>query len=181
MAVRFVSEEFKQEVIELLKFFEKYGIDYDFEYLSDDYDDEVENADNEEDLIIDENYVLPAWFPHSYYDANHTISDLLEVVYDATKVVEFDENKLIGKKVALFCIDNQIQELMHNFDLDIPTIKESIDEQEYSINIVNGLTSYGIKLIIDDLFDKHLPPVDDYDFFIEISAEDTIDVNLIES
>lgn len=179
MAVRFVSEEFKQEVSELLIFFEKYGIEYDFEYLFDDYDDEDENAEDEEDLIIDENFVLPAWFPDSYYEENHTIGELLEVVYEAMKVVEFDENKLISKKVALFCIDNQIQELIYGFDLDIPTIKESIDEQEYSINIVNGLTSYGIKLIIDDLFDKHLPPVDDYDFFIEISSEDTIDVNII--
>lgn len=182
MAVRFVSENFKQEVDVLLKFFDEYGIEHDFEYL--DYDDEhedEEDQENQEELIIDENYELPAWFPRSYYDETHTIGELLEVVYEAKKVVNFDENKLIGKKIALFSIDNQIQELIHGFAIDIPTIKELIDGQEYSINIVNGLTSYGIKLIIENLFDKHLPPVDDSDFFIEISSEDTIDVNIIES
>lgn len=115
MAVRFVSEEFKQEVSELLKFFEDYGIEYDFEYLSDE--------DDVEDLIIDENYVLPAGFPHSYYEESHTIGELLDVVYEAMKVIDFNEYKLIGKRVALFYIDSQIQELIYGFGLDIPTLK----------------------------------------------------------
>jgi len=179
MAVRFVSEEFKQEVSELLKFFNDYGIEHNFEYLSDDYEEDDE--EDVEDLIIDENYVLPTWFPHSDYEEEHTIGELLDVIYGARKIIDFDEYKLISKRVALFYIDSQIQELIYGAGLDIPTITEVIDDQEYTINIVNGLTSYGIKLIIDDLFNKYVPPVDESDFFIEISAEDTIDVKIIES
>lgn len=179
MTVSFVSEEFEKEVRQLIKFFDDYDIQHDFVYLSD--EDDEEDEEDEEDLTIDENYVLPIWFPRSDYEKEHTIGELLDVVYGVKEIIDFDEFKLISKRVALFYIDSQIQELIYGVGLDIPTITEVVDDQEYTINIVNGLTSYGIKLIIDDLFNKHVPPVDESDTFIEISTKGTIDLKIIES
>ncbi|MGG0666953.1 hypothetical protein ABE073_00230 [Lederbergia citrisecunda] len=176
MVIKFVSDAFEQEVRELLSFFEQHSIDYDFYDLTDEFEKE-----DEDEKLVDEDYELPVWFPHSYYEETHTIGELLNVVKDANEVIEFDENKFVSKRVALFSIDDQIHELIYSFDLEIPTIQELIDGQEYTINIVNGLTSYGIKLITEDLFDKHFPPVDESDFFIEISAKDTLDIKVIES
>jgi hypothetical protein len=176
MGVKFITEGFKEEVRDLLDFFEDHNIDYDFEFLSEDYEND---ESDEEDLVIDEDYELSVWFPDSYYENQHTIGELFDMVYEATNVSDFNEYKLVGKRVALFYIDSQLQELMYG--LEVPTIREVIDEQEYTINVVSGLTSYGIKLVIDDNFNKHVPPVDEYDTFIEISAENSLDKSLIES
>ncbi|MFS0687782.1 hypothetical protein AB1K89_00850 [Sporosarcina sp. 179-K 8C2 HS] len=174
MAISFISEEFKQKVSDLLSFFEAHNIDYDSTYLPDDEDEETED----EVVVIDEDYMVPVWFPHSELEDYPTLGELFILVNDAKEAVEFNENKLISKRNALYTIDDQ--ELILSSEHNIPSLTELIDGQNYSINIVNGLTSYGIKLIINNLYDQYLPPVDEFDFFIEITVEDTIDASIVD-
>ncbi|MCP3030238.1 hypothetical protein LF817_02660 [Halobacillus sp. A1] len=173
MSIKFIPDDLRQEVSELLDFFERHSIGCNFVL-----DDSEE--DDEED-VIDENYELLVWFPESYSDETYPIGELLDVVYEANRYRVFNEYKFIGKRVALFYIDSQLQELMHVHGIDIPATKEIIDDQEYVIEVVSGLTSYGIKLIMDKKYDDHVPPIDDYDNFIEIRAEDSVDESIAES
>jgi hypothetical protein len=174
MSIKFVPKELKQEVSDLLNFFKEHSIGYDLDF--DDYDQ------GDEELIIDEDYELAAWFPDSYYEETHTVGDLLAIVHEANQVKVFNEYKFVGERVALFYLDSPLQELMHMYCIEIPTTKEIIDDQEYVIEVVSGLTSYGIKLIMDKKYDDHVPPVDDnYDNFIEVRAEDSLEERIAES
>jgi uncharacterized protein (UPF0297 family) len=174
LGIKFIPDELRQEVSDLLDFFERHSIECNFVIADYEGDDEEE--------VIDESYELQVWFPESYYEETLTIGELLAIVYEANRVKIFNEYKFVGKRVALFYIDSQLQELMHVYGIDIPTTKEIIDEQEYVIEVVSGLTSYGIKLIMDKKYDDHVPPVDDsYDNFIEVRAEDSLDQSVAES
>lgn len=176
MVIKFDSDVFKQEVIELFGFLEKHYAFYDFYDLT----DECEQED-EEEKIIDKDFELPVQLPHAYDEKIHTIGEWLNIVKEVNQVIEFDENKFVSNKLALFSIDDQMYELVHSYDFCVPEIKESMGGQEYTINIVNGLTAYGVKLVTENLFDKYNPPVHDADFFIEISTEGTIDINIVDS
>jgi len=174
MSIEFIPNELKQDVYDLFKFFDEHSIEYHLDF--NDYES------GEEDLIIEESYELQIWFPDSYVEESYTIGELLAIVYEANRAKVFNEYKFVGERVALFYIDSHLQELMHVYDIDIPTTREIIGDQEYVIDIVSGLTSYGIKLIMEEKYDDHVPPVDDnYDNFIEVIAEDSLDQNIAES
>ncbi|MDP4553524.1 hypothetical protein Q9251_21990 [Alkalihalobacillus macyae] len=180
MAARFVSEEFKNEVKDLLEFFESHNIRHDSDFLGKFYENVDGDDEDEDEFVYDEDTELTPWIPDSEFEESHTISDLLDMVYEAKNTVFFDEYKFVGEKTALIHIDYQILEEIFLFGINIPTVKEVIDEQEYTIDIVNGLTSYGIKLIIDENYNKHVPAVENYDTFIEIRGEDKIDERIID-
>ncbi|MGA9286824.1 MAG: hypothetical protein WBV93_00630 [Anaerobacillus sp.] len=179
MAARFVTEEFRNEVKDLFEFFESHNIRHDSDHLGKFYEDV--DGDDEEEFVYDEDTELTPWIPDSEFEESHTISDLLDMVYEAKNTVFFDEYKFVGKRTALIHIDYQILEEIFLFGINIPTVKEVIDEQEYTINIVNGLTSYGIKLIIDGNYNEQIPAVENDDTFIEIRGEDKIDERVIDS
>ena len=170
MSMKFLPNDLKQEVSDLLHFFEEHSIGCDLDF--DDYEED------DEELIIDENYELEVWYPYSDYEETHTIGELLDTVYEANRATVFNEYKFVGKRVALFYIDSQLQELMYG--IDIPIIKEIIEDQEYVIEIVSGLTSYGIKLIMNKNYDEHIPPIDSYEDFIRIRAEASIEESTAE-
>ncbi|MCP3027023.1 hypothetical protein [Halobacillus sp. A5] len=176
MSIQFSQEYLKEDLRNLLLFFKEYNIEGDF----DRYSDDDQSRDNE-DLLVDEDTELTPWLPHSFYEVSHTISELYDMVYEARRSRKIDEYKFIGKRVALFHIDSQIQEIIHGLSLEIPTHTEIIDNQQYTLDIVEGLSSYGFKLIIDNNYNKYVPPVEDSDTFIEIRSEDNIDEQVLES
>ncbi|WP_129727950.1 hypothetical protein [Ectobacillus funiculus] len=175
MAVKFVPEELKEELKQLLDFFEEHEIQHDFDgYLSNDY--------KEEDTIIDKDTAIQVWLPRTDYEESSTLGDVIEMVREALKARQIDEYKFIGKRLALFRIDSYSREMLSRAAYELPTtITESAHDQEYELNIVAGLTSYAFKLVIDQMYSKYVPPVDFDDIFIEISCEDKLDEEVLES
>lgn len=176
MAVKFIPEELKEEIKQLMDFFDEHEIDHNFEYLSNDYEEKGE------DTFIDEDTVIQVWLPRGEYeDGSIAIGEVIEMVGEALKPRKMDEYKFIGKRLALFRIDSYSRELLNRAAYEIPTVTETIEDQEYKLKIISGLTSYGVKLVIDKMYSKYVPPVVFDDVFIEVSSEDKLDEEVLES
>ncbi|MBF0706783.1 hypothetical protein IQ283_09195 (plasmid) [Alkalihalobacillus hwajinpoensis] len=66
MAARFVTEEFRNEVKDLLEFFESHNIRHDSDHLGKFYEDV--DGDDEEEFVYDEDTELTPWIPDSEFE-----------------------------------------------------------------------------------------------------------------
>lgn len=186
MGVKFIPESIESEIRDLMTFCNNYKIEYDFEHgyvFDEDYD--FTDEDEDVDIIINDEIKFNWYLPRSdYEESNFTLGEVLEIAREAKNCIKVDENGFIGKKLALVRIDSYHRELLTRITDENPhatTINEVIDDQEYEINIVEGLTSYGVALTIEKAYNKYTPPVDYDDMFIEIRAESDLNPDIIES
>ncbi|WP_141503830.1 hypothetical protein [Paenibacillus luteus] len=184
MSIKFDPESLRQEVNNLIEFFNAHNIGNDFqdEYPFNENDDD--DSENEE-VIVNEDTEFNIWLPKSEYEeGSYTLGEVLAMVQEAINAKKLDEYSLIGKRLALIPIDSYNMEQLNRIMTDNPSIIgviEKVDEQEYTLNIVQGLTSYGFALTIQKKYSKYVPPVDYSDVFIEIWAEHTLDDKIIDS
>ncbi|KQL21233.1 hypothetical protein [Cytobacillus solani] len=186
MGVKFIPENIESEIRDLLTFCNNYKIEYDFEHgyvFDEDYD--YADEDEDEDIIINDEIEFNLYLPRSdYEECNFTLGEVLEMAREAKNCIKVDEYGFIGKKLALVRIDSFRREVLTRITDENPhvtSLTEIIDDQEYEINIVEGITSYGLALAIEKKYNKYTPPVDYNDMFIEIRAESDLNHDIINS
>lgn len=177
MAVQFVPKNLESAIKELLEFCKDYDIEYDFEYGY-----IFEGEVSEEDVIFDEDTEFNIVLPHGDDYISCTLGEVLSMVSVAQNVEFIDDTKLISEKLTLVRVGSSDLERLSWYIDDVHTvIDEEIDGQEYTISLVSELSSYAIKLVIDDDYNKYSPPIYDDDIFIEIKSNKPIDNRIIDS
>jgi hypothetical protein len=169
MGIIYVSDDMELEVRSILSFCKKYGIDFDFI----DFDDL--EGDYDEEIIIDKNTEIRIAFPETEdFQEALTIEELSTMIEDAVNGEILEDYKFISKNSVLISIQCDNPKI-HDPKLLQYYIVQKWNGKEYKINLVKELSSFGIKLTIDGLYDDYAPPVSGDDLFIEITSKDEIE------
>ncbi|MGG6309808.1 hypothetical protein [Paenibacillus macerans] len=171
MGISFSSEFLEVKVRALLEFCEKYNIDVDFFDIDEDYEKEI--------LINDETEITISLPATNEYQEPITIKKLLTLIDSAQNGRIENESLFYSPNLVLIpvsCVDPRINDskLLDYY------IEQKWDEKKIKVNFAKELTSYGIRLTMDNHFDKYVPPLSMDDLFIEISSLDTIDPRIVD-
>ncbi|KAA8786743.1 hypothetical protein EC604_23225 [Paenibacillus amylolyticus] len=168
----------KQKIKEIYEFCSKYGIkvvvDESEFYKALDYDnfdiDEflegnffVEDVHITEDTLI--RILLPAVEEYEFVTIDFCHTQIIE----AQKGELIDCAKFIGPRSALFYVKYDYN-LAENFNNTLLWVQQRWGDKEVSISLTRGITSFGIRLSMDNLYDGFCPPVESQDIFIYISS-----------
>jgi len=182
MTVLFESETLKQELLELLIFCEKHEIYCYFD--GDEYEAPIE-GENENPEQISYTYGTPTELilPRSDYHNEfiYKLSEVLFMVKEAKSSKLIDNYKLISEKSALIRITTINPVFSASIDMDLST-EIHIQDTNYKVDIVTGMTSFNVKLTIENMYNKYVPPINHEDMFICISTDTTLnekDVDII--
>ncbi|PWW17084.1 hypothetical protein DFO73_13214 [Cytobacillus oceanisediminis] len=178
MAVVFEPETLKQEIEELLRFCQDHEIDcyfdgeeYAYEALIQDGEDDLEQIlftyETPTDLIL----------PRSEYglEGNYKLSEILCMVEEAKNSKLIDDYKLLSKKTALMRITTSHNNFIESafFDMDLGT-KIIIQDNSYKVDIETVMNSFNLRLTIEGMYNKYVPPIAEDDIFIRISSESAV-------
>lgn len=172
MVIQNVTKNLRQEFNYLLDFCEENDIECDFDYEL--FSEEGKDINEEWQIGI----LLPETEEYEYYPLG-IILDMIATAENAKKV---NASTFISKDVALYRIDSSNYLEVFSSLSDIPGVIEIVDGNEYHIEIIEGLTSYGFAITMKGDYDEVFPPVDFDDSFIEIKCYNgEIDEKIIES
>jgi len=181
MSIKFIPESLKDEAKELFIFFEEYGITVNDEIDLESYF--YNNEDTEEEILVDKELEFDFYFDsgnNEYENHSVTLERLLEVVSEAKNKKFIDGYKFIGDKVALIPIDSYDDSTLKARYQAPDVITQYIKNKTYTIKIVDDITSYGMSLVIEDLYTEYIPAFNYEDLFIEIRCDDGIDETIID-
>lgn len=180
MSIKFIPECLKDDLKELLSFFEKPGITVDCGIDFDSY--YYDGEDTEQDIIIDNKLEFDFYFEgdgYDYEEHNVPLNKLLDVVSEAKNRKVINSYKFLGNKVALIPVDSY-DDSAYKAGYQAPdVVTEVIEDTEYTIKIVDGITSYGMSLVIEDMYTEYVSPFDYDDLFIEIRCEAGLNESII--
>ncbi|MDH6352152.1 MULTISPECIES: hypothetical protein [unclassified Brevibacillus] len=184
MEVIFEPPNLKQELDALFKFCKEYEIEIELDhyyYPVEEGDDEEELDNNRPVKPINYNTSVKLWLPRATYDYDCNLNYILEIVNEAKNGEIMGNFKFIGLNTALIRIDTDNWGLFNRI-YEISNLKSSISVSQkiYTLEIIHGLTSFGILLTIEGKFSKYVPPVDSDDVFILISCPDGIENEVID-
>ncbi|MGF9987639.1 hypothetical protein ABEY04_01275 [Bacillus mycoides] len=182
MSIKFIPESLKDEAKELFTFFEEYGINVNDEIGLESYFHTDEDA--EEEIFVDRQIKFDFYFDsgnHDYEDHNVSLERLLDVVSEAKKRRIIDGDKFIGDKVALIPINSYDDSILKARYQAPDIVTQYIKNKKYTIEIVEDITSYGMSLVIENLYTEYIPAFNYEDVFIEIRCDDGIDETVIEN
>ncbi|MBM7707689.1 hypothetical protein JOD03_002636 [Chryseomicrobium aureum] len=185
MAILFEPEYLKQEIEELLKFCEEYDIEcfFDGEDYVEQNEEDSDKEEEEEPIVYKYETATSLILPRSEYelDFNYSLRDILILVEQAKNSKFIDNYRLVGEKTALIRVTSDYRDLSVIPDRDVST-EINLRDSNYKIDIIQGLTSFNLRLTMEDMYNKYVPPIDENDIFISISSDTRIhenDLNII--
>lgn len=181
MSIKFIPEKLKDEAEELFTFFEEYNITANDEFDLESYF--YTGEDTDQDVFVDRQIQFSFYFDsgnNEYENHNVSLERLLDVVSEAKKRKTIDDYKFIGDKVALIPIDSHDDSILKARYQAPDIVTQYIKNKKYTIEIVEDITSYGMSLIIEDLYTEYIPAFNYEDIFIEIRCDDGIDETVID-
>uniref|UniRef100_UPI00402A9DA1 hypothetical protein n=1 Tax=Bacillus sp. DX2.2 TaxID=3073452 RepID=UPI00402A9DA1 len=182
MSIKFIPESLKDEAEELFVFFEQYSITISGEIDLESYFNTGEDADQE--IFVDRQIEFDFYFDsgnNEYESHNVSLERLLDVVSEAKNRKVINGYKFIGDKVALIPIDSYDDSAFKARYQAPDVVTQYIKNKKYTIEIIEDITSYGMSLVIEDLYTEYVPAFDYDDLFIEIRCEDGIDETIIDA
>jgi len=121
-------------------------------------------------------------FSEVWIDLRHTdmeISETPDIERLYSYILEVEEGELIETSVlytplcSYFYIEGDVFAL-DSFPKESITIDQKWNGFEISVEIVSGLTSFGLKLIQKALYDEYFSPIDHNDFFVKIQTDKSL-------
>ncbi|EKN69282.1 hypothetical protein BABA_10481 [Neobacillus bataviensis LMG 21833] len=178
MKFKFEPAGLKQEIKDLLKFCEEHEIDcyFDGEEFS-----EIDDNDGDDEFLFNYELDTQVYLPRVDYDIEPSpLSHILEIMDEAKGSRLIDDSKLISGNKALIRISTDKPSVL--YDLNDISTEIIISDKKFEIDMINGITSFHIKLTIENMYNKYVPPYDDNDLFIQIISNQQIeekDLNII--
>ncbi|WP_426450690.1 hypothetical protein ACP26L_01400 [Paenibacillus sp. S-38] len=174
MGLTFESQEVETRVKEIFSFCEEYRIGiYDFYDLEDDYEDEEVIIDNYTSIRVD--------LPHSWEGSVETnIESLNQMIKHAKRGEIIDESIFVSPNIVLIHVECEQRDRLIMLKESEYLINQKWNGKEVQVRLINDLNCYNIRIIIDDNFDKHFPPITSEDLFIEIISSEVIDFESID-
>lgn len=177
--IQFSSDEILERFREIFIFCNEEGIqllsdeieevdssDYNFEqFLELDYD---------EDVVIDDDTIIKLYLPYSDEGYNTGINDFYEMMQQTSKGKIEDEMQFFSPKFSLFYVEGELSPQVR-FPVDkISIVEQKWNDTEIIVELVQGFTCYGLRLTMDNLYDKYYWPMAMEDTFIQIKANDNL-------
>lgn len=133
--------------------------------LSQEYDEDIYFTDDDEISIC---------LPRAYDSEEVPFGYFYQFMHSAIQGSTVDDKRFISPKLALFHVncDPFVQEKIDRLDL---SVEQQWGDTDIVVSLVQGLTSYGIRLAIDGDYDKYFPPMTIEDTFIQIKSKDVMD------
>ncbi|MGX5647593.1 hypothetical protein ACWKS6_21685 [Bacillus cereus] len=176
MTIKFDPESLENQVAELLDLFEVNNIQHDF-------DDIEQLTDDDDEVIITRDSEIGIWLPHEEFAENiFSIGHLLEMVSEAKSVKVLDEDTFIGEKLAVVAVESFNKDLLFRVAYGRGTeVTEKIGEQEYTLEMVGGVTSFNLALTFANEYNDEHPPSHYDDIFIEIRSNTELNEEIVDS
>lgn len=176
MTIKFDPESLENQVAELLDLFEVNNIQHDL-------DDMEQLADDDDEVIITRDSEIGIWLPHEEFAENvFSIGHLLEMVSEAKSVKVLDEDTFIGEKLAVVAVESFNKDLLFRVGYGRGTkVTEKIGEQEYTLEMVGGVTSFNLALTFASEYNEEHPPSHYDDIFIEIRSNTELNEEIVDS
>ncbi|WP_440117606.1 hypothetical protein [Paenibacillus sp. QZ-Y1] len=174
--LRFIDDELKTQTYELLSFFEKNRIEFEF------YD--LDNPeDYEEDIIIDLESKMNFGLPHCEDYAERTLGEVLTIIEEVKDSKIVDDYIYISPRRLLIRVDSLNREKIIALEETVEGVFNTsltVDNQTLLFDLVKEQTNFAIVVTVMNNYDKYFPPVLYEDLFIEITSERQITEELIE-
>ncbi|RUT43274.1 hypothetical protein EJP82_20895 [Paenibacillus anaericanus] len=174
--INFINEGIETKTIELLSFFKKHRIDYDF------YDLETPEEYDEE-IIIDLESKISFDLPYCEEYLEKTLGEVIDIFEEIINARIDDDYIYISNKRILVRVDSlnrgKIIALEEKTD-GVFNTSLTINNQTYYFDIVNDLTNFAFAVTVMNNYDKYFPPLLYEDLFIEITSEIRIDEDIID-
>lgn len=188
--ILFESEELKQRFYEVQSFCEEHHIDIDIDCIgfesyelrkSEEFDlTEFLNKDDfESDINFTYDTEISIGLPRS--DDNEVISFRFfyqSMVYALQGSIK-DNMQFTSPYQVLVHVECDFL-FLEKLEIQEYSIKQLWNDTEIEVSIVQGLTSFGIRLTIDGEYDKYYPPMHSNDTFIKVQARDATDPKIFE-
>lgn len=180
----FASEDLKQKFRDIFLFCNEHEIEMDVDCIdfdayelskSDSFDleDYFNENDFVEDVHITEDTDIKIIPPRSDTYEELPLDYFYSMMKESLSGKIEDDMRFTSPRLALFYIESDYTLLEYIENL---SINQQWGDTEVDVDLVRGLTSFGIRLTIDGNFDKYCPPLLDDDTFIEIRSEDDLDI-----
>ncbi|WP_405172023.1 hypothetical protein MHI12_07660 [Paenibacillus sp. FSL H8-0280] len=174
--LRFIDDELKTQTYELLSFFEKNQIEFEF------YD--LDNPeDYEEDIIIDLESKMNFGLPHCEDYAERTLGEVLTIIEEVKESKIVDDYIYISPRRLLIRVDSLNREKIIALEETVEGVFNTsltVDNQTLLFDLVKEQTNFAIVVTVMNNYDKYFPPVLYEDLFIEITSERQITEELID-
>lgn len=176
MANKYNPESLKDEIKELLELLETNHIQHDFNEVKPSDEDDIE-------VLITKESEIGIWLPYDDMAASmFSIEEVLEMVSEVKNVKILDENSFIGKSLALVAIDSFNKDLLIRVVFEEGTkVTEKIGEQEYTLELILGVTAFNFALVFANKYNEGHPPTHYDDMFIEIKSNVELNKEIIDS
>lgn len=176
MPVLFEPETLEQEIEELLIFCQEHGMDCTFNGFEE-YEASIEEADedNLEQTLYTYDTPTELILPRSEYDEEgiFKLSEILDMVEEAKNSKLIDNYILLSEKFALIRITTINTDFMNSDFMDLGT-EIKIQDNYYKVDIVTGMTSFNLRLTIEEKYNKYVPPIGEDEIFIRISTATSV-------
>lgn len=185
---KFENEELRERFNEVFTFCEINGIEFNIDSidfnsyrLADDFNlYEYLNSDTfEDDILFTEDDIVRVLL----HKCNEDFEIHFSYFYDSIKEVKvgklFENHYFISPQSLIVHVECD-NILLNKLDEEVYSINQQWNDTEIQASIVTGLTSFGIKLVLDGNYDKYYPPVISEDTFIDIRTKDPIAPNVFD-
>lgn len=167
--IKFVSDELKEEVVELLNFCEENGIGHYF-YEIDEWD-----MDEDELITIDYDNEFDFCFPEDEDTYLVTLKEAIDIKNDVSN------SKLDGhiyRSKNKFIMRVASSELRYEKFIEPMETTFTYNGKEYDICLTDNSEEYTMAVCLNHEYDKYIPPTLVEDLFINIYCEDGLDENI---
>ncbi|QOH62437.1 hypothetical protein [Paenibacillus polymyxa] len=177
------EEMFKRVVTHLKK--------YQFNFFFDDGDgidnDEIDldnlnesiSSQISEDLLVTNELGIGVEIPRGDENELFSLDALDEVIQNAEQGKIHNYELFVSPNLILVHVDYQ-RPRFEELETVEYTLEQMWKNKKIIITLEEGFTSFGMRLIMDRMFDKYTPPVFEEDLFIKIYSEDWIDLSDVE-
>jgi hypothetical protein len=170
MGISYFSQEVEYTVRKILSFCKLHEIEVQF------YDIEDLEAEYDEEVIITYDTEIEISLPRTedFHDPL-SIKELNNLIENSINSELIDECKLLSPTYNLISIScdntNIFDEKLFDYCLT-----QKWNGKNISIKFLKGLSSYNIKLTMENLYDKYNPPMEDEDLFIELASTEPLSI-----
>ncbi|WP_342615051.1 hypothetical protein [Peribacillus frigoritolerans] len=174
MKFKFESAELEQEIEGLKEFCEIHFIHMHCFFDGEEFRLAEDDDDDDNEFLIDYDTQTKVYLPHSIHEIEPSpLSYILKIIDEAKNSTLIDDSKLISGNTALIRITSDKASVLHDFT-DIST-EIIISNKKFEIDMIDGISSFNIKIIAEEMFNKYFPPYYENDLFIQITSDHPIE------
>lgn len=177
--IQFSSAEISERFRDIFNFCIEKNIDVfldDIEVNTREFSDleEILNLEYDEDVLIDDDTIIKLYLPYSDEGYNTGINDFYEMIQQTFEGNIEEEMRFISPKFSLFYVEGELIP-QGRFPADkISIVEQKWNDTEIIVELVQGFTCYGLRLTMDDLYDKYYWPMVMEDTFIQIKSNSNL-------